>query len=73
MEDLLFELMRQGGFAFVAGIAIWFAWRKDKQNEKLYSRLEWKTDKYVEQYSKLTNELNQTLSALADSIEIEKD
>ena len=71
MDDLLLELLKQGGFAAVAGLSIWWAIRKDRQVISLYDRLERKSEKYLEQHNKLAKELNDTISALADALEVE--
>lgn len=71
MEQFILELAKQGGFAIVAALAIWFAIRKDKQATTLYDRLEAKSEKYVEKYSALSKELNETVAALADALDME--
>jgi hypothetical protein len=71
MEQFILELAKQGGFAIVAALAIWFAIRKDKQASTLYDRLEAKSEKYVEKYSALSKELNDTVAALADALDME--
>jgi len=73
MEGLLLGLVKQGVFAVVAALAFWFAWRKDKQVAALYDRLEKKSEKYVEKYSELAKELNDTTTALAKALDIEVD
>lgn len=69
MEGLIADLLKQGAFAATAAIAFWIAWRKDRQVTALYDRLEAKSEKYLEQYNRLAVELNDTIAALADSIE----
>jgi hypothetical protein len=76
--DTIFELIRQGGFAAVAGLTIWLLIRKDRQvaakDEQiagLYDRLEAKSERYVQKYTQLSTELNQTVGALADALELE--
>ena len=73
MENLIFELLKQGGFAAVAALAFWFAMKKDRQVTVLYDRLEAKSEKYLEQHLKLEGELNETVSALVDALEMEVD
>jgi len=71
METVLIEIAKQGGFAFVAALAIWFALKKDRQVSQLYDRLERKSEKYVEKYQALSRELNDTVAALADALDLE--
>ena len=71
MEGFLLELLKQGGFAAVAALAIWFAVRKDRQCTQLYDRLERKSEKYLEQHLKLERELNETITALSDALDVE--
>jgi len=71
MESVLFELLKQGGFAAVAALAVWFAMKKDKLCSQLYDRLEKKSEKYLEQHLKLERELNETISALSDAMGVE--
>lgn len=77
--EVVFELIRQGGFAVVAGIALWLLLKKDRQvaakDEQiagLYDRLEAKSERYVQKYTQLSTELNQTVGALADALELEE-
>ncbi len=69
--DILLEILRQTGLAGIAAIAIWFAIRKDKQVTRLYDRLEAKTEKYLEKYTTLSTELNETVSALTDALNLD--
>lgn len=66
--DVLLEVLRQTGLAGVATLSIWFAVRKDRQVTRLYDRLEAKTDKYIEKYTALSVELNETIDALTDAL-----
>lgn len=69
MSDWVFELLKQGGLALVAGIAMFVAWRKDRLCCALYDRLERKSEKFLEQLLALERELNETIAALVDAIE----
>jgi hypothetical protein len=71
MESILIEIAKQGGFAFIAAVSLWFALKKDRQVSQLYDRLERKSEKYVEKYTDLSRELNDTVSALADALDLE--
>ena len=82
--NIFLEIIKQGGFAAVAVLAFWLAYKKDKQVitiqkekdeivAKLYDRLEAKSEKYLEQHNVLARELNDTVSALADALELEVD
>lgn len=71
METVLIEIAKQGGFAFIAAASLWFALKKDRQVSQLYDRLERKSEKYVEKYQSLSRELNDTVSALADALDLD--
>lgn len=82
--DTLLEILRETGLAGISIIAIWFAIKKDKQatdvnyrsNKQtagLYDRLEAKTEKYLLKYTLLSTELNQTLAALTDALDLDID
>ena len=70
-SSLWLELIKQGGFAAVAALAFWFAMKKDRQVTLLYDRLEAKSEKYLEQHNELAKELNETITALTDALEVE--
>lgn len=69
MEPILTELISTGPIGIIAAIAIWIAWKKDKQVDVLYQRLAEKSEKMVEKYSILGSELNSTLQALVDALD----
>jgi len=69
MPDLVVELLKQGGLAVIAGVALFFAWRKDRLCCLLYDRLERKSEKFLEQLLDLERELNETIAALVEAIE----
>lgn len=71
--NVLLEILRQTGLAGVAIIAIWFAIRKDRQVTRLYDRLEAKTEKYSEKYSALSAELNETVGALTEALNLDEE
>lgn len=71
--NVLLEILRQTGLAGIAIIAIWFAIRKDKQVTRLYDRLEAKTEKYSEKYSALSTELNETVGALTEALNLDEE
>lgn len=73
MDSFFIEILKQGGLATIAVVAIIFAVRKDRQCTQLYDRLERKSEKYLEQNLKLERELNETISALAEALEMEVD
>jgi len=68
----LVELLKQGGLAAVAVIAIYVALKKDKQVTSLYDRLEAKSEKYLEQHLRLEKELKETISALGNALKMEE-
>lgn len=84
MWELILEALKQTGLAFLAVVAILWAFRKDKEARlaraekdkqiiSLYDRLEAKSETYVEKYMSLSKELNDTVASLADALDVEVD
>jgi len=69
MEGILAELAKQGILGLVATLAIIVAWRKDKQVNALYSRLEARAEKMLDKYHILASELKMTLHELVRDLE----
>lgn len=69
MEGILAELAKQGILGMVAVLAIIVAYRKDRQVNALYTRLEQKTEKMVEKYHTLAGELKETIHTLCRTID----
>lgn len=61
---LLGTFMDQGVLGAVAAIAIFIAWKKDKQVTALYKRLENKSEKSSEKYHNLADELGKTMESI---------
>jgi len=73
MLDAILEILKQTGLAGLAAIMTWLWIRKDRQVTRLYDRLEAKTEKYSEKYSALSAELNETVAALTDALNLDED
>lgn len=69
MEGVLAELAKQGILGLVATLAIYVAWRKDKQVTALYARLENRAEKMMDKYHALASELKMTLHELCRDLE----
>lgn len=57
MMEILLEILRQTGLAGVAVVAVWFAVRKDRQVTAVYDRMEYKSDRFMKKFYKLSTEL----------------
>lgn len=73
--DILFEVLKQGGFAAVAALVTLLYFRREKECEnyrilvgQLYERLEKKSEKYLDQTIRLGNSLNQTIKELTEEL-----
>ena len=69
MDAILTALLQQGPFGIVAALCLWALWRKDKQVETLYRRLEGKSDSMLAKYYLLGTEMNETIKALMKAME----
>jgi len=72
IETLLNALLQQGPFGIITALCLVALWRKDKQVEALYRRLEEKSDKMTKKYEQLGSEVTLTVQALVDALEKEK-
>jgi hypothetical protein len=71
IESILTALLQQGPFGIITALCLVALWRKDKQVEALYKRLEEKSEKMTRKYEQLGGELNLTIQALVDALERE--
>jgi len=71
--DIILEILKQAGLAGLAAIMTWLWIRKDRQVTRLYDRLEAKTEKYSEKYSALSAELNETVGALTEALNLDEE
>lgn len=71
IDGLINALIQQGPFGIITALCLIALWRKDKQVEALYRRLEEKSEKMTRKYEQLGGELNLTIQALVDALERE--
>lgn len=69
MDTFLSQFASHGPIGLVAALALWAYFRKDKQVDMLYRRLECKGEQMVERYHLLGTETVETLKTLIDSLE----
>jgi len=69
MEALITDLAGQGLLGLVTAIAVFVAYKKDRQVTALYDRLLEKSSKTAEKYHSLASELQATIKELHDSLD----
>jgi hypothetical protein len=68
MDAIIAEALKQGVLGFLTAIALWIAWRKDRQVQHLYRRWTVKGDKRAEKYHELGKEMVSTMQDMQHTI-----
>lgn len=67
-EAVTGELIKQGLLGALLVLALWVAWKKDRQVGALHRRLIEKAEKDAEKYYQFAMEMTTTMKALTDAI-----